>query len=134
LKWVANFNGYQSHTLTATNTYLILNNLQVPLIVRGDLVGENGVLAFDVEKITLNRTFRGEKHEVLAETVAVVNEDKDLVFWAFLKWPKERICQIFPSITGLSREKLDLGINRKKLEEGKSQYVPEERQAAVVVN
>jgi hypothetical protein len=37
--------------LTATNTYLILNNLQVPLIVRGDLVGENGVLAFDVEKI-----------------------------------------------------------------------------------
>jgi hypothetical protein len=97
--------------LTATNTYLILNNLQVLLIVPGDLVGENGVLAFDVEKITLKRTFGGEKHEIVAETVAVVNEDKHLVFLAFLKWPKERICQIFPSITGLSREKLDFGID-----------------------
>jgi hypothetical protein len=49
-----------------------LNNLQVPLVVRGDLVGENGVLAFDVEKITLKRTFGGEKHEAVAETFAAI--------------------------------------------------------------
>jgi hypothetical protein len=63
----------------------------------------------------LKRTFGGEKHEVVAETVGVVNEDKDLVFRAFLKWPKERICQIFPSITGLSKEKLDLGFDVNKV-------------------
>jgi hypothetical protein len=98
-----------------------LNISQVPLIVRGDLIGENSVLAFDVEKITLKTTFRGEKHEVVAETVAVVNENRDLVFWAFLKWPRERICQIFPSITGLSREKLDIGIDVNKVRNFKEQ-------------
>jgi hypothetical protein len=67
-------------------------------------------LAIDCEKVTLKKNQIYEKHASVAETIAVVNENNDLVFWTFINYPKEEVCQIFPQLTGLSREKLSIGL------------------------
>jgi hypothetical protein len=62
------------------------------------------------EKVTLKKNQSFEKRASVAATVAVVNENNDLVFWTFINYPKEEDCQIFPQLTGLSREKLSIGL------------------------
>lgn len=47
-------------------------------------------------------------HKSKAATVAVVNENNDLVLWAFIK--RMDVCQFFPSVTRLDQTKLDFGI------------------------
>ncbi len=88
---------------------------QTPFIFRGDLIPENGILCFDVEKVCLKKSTDQKTHAVVAETIAIVNEDKDLVFWCFVKWPEENVCQIFPHLTGLSRDKLSIGLPIEKV-------------------
>jgi hypothetical protein len=84
--------------------------LQTPVICRGDLAPFGCVLAIDVEKVTLKKENNYEKHATVAETIAVVNENNELVFWCFVKYPESEVCQLFTQLTGLSREKLSIGI------------------------
>jgi len=79
------------------------------------LVKEGDILAIDVEKISLKPGTDEKVHKTVAETVAVVNRDGDLVFWGFVKWPQEEVCQIFPTLTGFSRDKLQIGLDAKKV-------------------
>jgi len=81
---------------------------QTPLIIRGD------VLAIDVEKISLKPGTNEKVHKTVAETVAVENGDRELVFWGFVKWTEENVCQIFPMLTGFSRDKLQIGLDAQK--------------------
>jgi len=50
-------------------------------------------------------------HKTVAETIALVNEDRELVFWCFVKWPEEDVSQLFPLLTNLSKEKLAIGLD-----------------------
>ncbi len=44
------------------------------------------------------------RHSQVAATLAVVNEQNDLILWSFIK--RENVCQYFPSITRLDTSKL----------------------------
>jgi len=70
------------------------------------LVKEGDKLAIDIKKISLKPGTDEKVHKTVADTIAVVNRDEDLVFWGFVKWPQEEVCQIFPTLTGFSRDKL----------------------------
>jgi len=81
-----------------------------PLIFRGDHVPDHGKLFIDVEKVSLKIRPGNSKHETVAATIAVVNENKTLILWAYIKWPQRSVCQYFTSLTNLERGSLDIGI------------------------
>ncbi|CAG7786077.1 unnamed protein product, partial [Allacma fusca] len=76
---------------------------EIDLIYRGDLVPTNGYLYIDVEKISLMSS-----HVNVAGTVAVVDSRRELVLWAIIR--HENVCQFFPKLTGLSKDKISSGI------------------------
>ncbi|CAG7824234.1 unnamed protein product [Allacma fusca] len=76
---------------------------EVDLIYRGDLVPANGILYIDVEKVSLLSS-----HLNVAGTVAVVDSRRELVLWAIIR--HENVCQFFPKLTGLSKDKIAMGI------------------------
>ena len=76
-----------------------------PLIFRGDKVPENGKLFLDVEKVNLKIS-----HKLVAATIAIVNEAKTLVLWAYISWPHREVCQYFTQFTNLKRGSLDIGV------------------------
>lgn len=75
-----------------------------------DLIPPGGKLFFDVEKLSLKVKPNEKKHNQVASVVAIVNENKDLVFWAFICWDPELVCQMFPQLTGMDQSKLKTGI------------------------
>lgn len=95
---------------THCSYFLVSLFLQSPLIVRMDLNPPGGILFFDVEKLSLKHGPYEKKHKQVASIVAVVNEQKDLVFWAFVCWEPNQICQMFPQITGVDQSKLKNGL------------------------
>ncbi|CAG7734336.1 unnamed protein product [Allacma fusca] len=78
---------------------------ETDLIYRGDLIPKKRKVFIDVEKVTLKSS---TKHEQVAATVAVVDENRELIFWAIIH--RENICQYFPNITGLTEDKIKQGI------------------------
>jgi len=80
-----------------------------PMIFRGDEVPTKGNLFIDVEKVSLKIRPLEKKHELVAATVAIVNENRTLVLWSYISWPKHIICQYFSSITNLGRGSLEQG-------------------------
>ncbi|CAL8068903.1 unnamed protein product [Orchesella dallaii] len=79
-----------------------------PFIYQGNLIPENDVLFFDVEKLTLKAP-QGGKHQQRASSIAVVNRDRELVLWSFIHYNDHEICQTYPTLTGITREKLKIG-------------------------
>ncbi|CAG7819485.1 unnamed protein product [Allacma fusca] len=86
---------------------LRVSKWEVDLIYRGDLVPTNGILFMDVEKVSLLSS-----HMNVAGTVAVVDSRRELVLWAIIR--VENICQYFPKLTGLSKDKIAMGIIPKQ--------------------
>lgn len=62
----------------------------------------------DVEKLSLKKEPNKKKHTQVAASVAVVNDRRDLIMWAYIKW--DNVCQTFPQITGITKEKLEIGL------------------------
>ena len=90
---------------------------QTPWLFRGDKVPKGGYLYLDVEKINLKKS-RGQKtHQSAAATVAIVNEEGELVIWGFIKQRRQDVCQYFNMITNLSRGDLDEGMSIRVLHE-----------------
>jgi hypothetical protein len=51
-----------------------------------------------------------KKHKTVASILAIVNDDRDLVFWAFVCWEPEEVCQLFPQLTRVEMNKLRNGL------------------------
>lgn len=65
----------------------------------------------DVEKVPLRRPRGVSTHTLAAATVSIVNEDGKLILWAFIKHDHDNVCKYDERMTGLTREKLALGID-----------------------
>lgn len=95
----------------------IFSLIQVPVVLRGDLVPENGLLFMDVEKLSMKVGWgsdlpygRKQKHRQVANNVAIVDQKGTLIFWAFIRREPEQICQYFTSLHRINRTKLEQGV------------------------
>lgn len=106
-------------------------------IFREDLIPVRGNVYMDVEKVTLklnqtllekenivytgnkdsliegsrrNRMRDNNKHFAVAGSIVIVNEQRDIILYAIVKWPSVDVCQYMESISGLSREVIHDGV------------------------
>jgi hypothetical protein len=90
--------------------------MQVPIILRGDLIPSHGLLFLDVEKISLKMgvlpTVKGKYgHRQVGMNVGIVDQKGLLVLWAFIYRDPSSICQYFTSITKLDQAKVENGVS-----------------------
>lgn len=70
-----------------------------------DLAASAEVLALDTEKII------DVNHKPQSGDIAVVDLKGRLVFWAYIARSKQSVCRLNTAQTGLTMEKLDMGIS-----------------------
>jgi len=60
-------------------------------------------LYLDVEMLKMTGD---TKHRMVAGDVAIVNKKREIVLWATIKRDENKICQLFPHMTGFTKTKI----------------------------
>lgn len=58
------------------------------------------------------------KHHSVSSELAIVNENRDLVLWSFIR-PEDlnEVCQTNPQLTRITKQKLEIGLPLEKVSE-----------------
>lgn len=73
------------------------------------MIPEDEPVFFDVEMLSLKPKGSG-KHENVASSVAIIDDDRELLMWSYIKWKETDVCSYYPTLTGINKEKLKNGM------------------------
>ncbi|ODN02642.1 Survival of motor neuron-related-splicing factor 30 [Orchesella cincta] len=61
------------------------------------------------KKVRLKPTIHRD-HKMVGAVICIVNSKKEIIFWSLIKWNDQDVCQTYPNLTGITRDKLELGL------------------------